>query len=75
MVPRGYNKKIPLGTLNWPQKITEDKILITLCLNTSTREFPETAIEMWLQSMNKEIYKTITRKKMSLNKFTQERRE
>ena len=32
MVPRGKNKIIPLGTLNWPQKITEDKMLITLCL-------------------------------------------
>lgn len=45
-------------------------MLITLCLNTSTREFPEIAIEMWLQSLNKEIYKTVTRKKMSLNEFT-----
>lgn len=29
MAPRANNKKIPLGTLNWPQKITEDKMLIT----------------------------------------------
>lgn len=44
-------------------------MLTILCLDTSTREFPKVAIEMWLQSANKEIYKILTRKKMSRNEF------
>lgn len=44
-------------------------MLTTSCLDTSTREFSGIAIEMWLQSVNKEINKILTRKKMSPNEF------
>lgn len=44
-----FKNTIPYETLNWPQYITtEDKMLITSCLDTSTREFPAIALEMWL---------------------------
>lgn len=33
--------------------------MLIICLDISTREIPETAIEMWLQFVDKEIYKNL----------------
>lgn len=72
MVHRGDTLTIQNLTVTWTglKKVTtEDKLLITLYVDTSTREFSEIAIEKWLQSVNKEIQNMLTRNKMSLNAF------
>lgn len=53
MIHRGdtFKTTIPYEILSWPQKVTtEDRMLVTM-LDTSTREFPAIALEMWLQSV------------------------
>lgn len=67
MVHRGdtFKNTALYETLNWSQEvIIEDQMLITSCLDTSTREFPEIAIAVSEQ----EIHKKLTRK-MSINEF------